>query len=202
MEVRKITVVINSTNETRTIETDATTLGQLKSDLLCAGIETDGLVFFEGLTRTEMVDDESRLPVDVIRNGNVTNNLVFMLTRPKANIKSGADTLRTLLYSKVREYKLRDKAIITYGYNFTNCSNAELAELIEQHEEELKQKGTGVNFVLYNILDVLVEEDLMEEDLYDKLVDILAKEEVKEEENKEEEIQSPYTQEEIEDLFF
>ena len=195
MEVRKITVVINSTNETRTIETDATTLGQLKSDLLCAGIETDGLVFFEGLTRTEMVDDESRLPVDVIRNGNVTNNLVFMLTRPKANIKSGADTLRTLLYSKVREYKLQDKAITTFGYNFTNCSNAELTELIENHEEE--QKSSGVKFVLSNILDVLVEEDIIKLDLYDRLVDALV-----EEEEVKEEIQSPYTQEEIEDLFF
>lgn len=195
MEVRKITVVINSTNETRTIETDATTLGQLKSDLLCAGIETDGLVFFEGLTRTEMVDDESRLPVDVIRNGNVTNNLVFMLTRPKANIKSGADTLRTLLYSKVREYELQDKAITTFGYNFTNCSNAELTELIENHEEE--QKSSGVKFVLSNILDVLVEEDIIKLDLYDRLVDALV-----EEEEVKEEIQSPYTQEEIEDLFF
>lgn len=194
MEVRKITVVINSTNETRTIETDATTLGQLKSDLLIAGIETDGLVFFEGLTRTEMVDDESRLPVDVIRNGNVTNNLVFMLTRPKANIKSGADTLRTLLYSKIREYELQDKAITTFGYNFTNCSNAELTELIENHEEG--QKGSGVKFVLSNILDVLAEKDIMEVDLYNQLVDALDEEEVKEE------IQSPYTQEEIEDLFF
>ena len=196
MEVRKITVVINSTNETRTIETDATTLGQLKSDLLAAGIETDGLVFFEGLTRTEMVDDESRLPVDVTRNGNVTNNLVFMLTRPKANIKSGADTLRTLLYSKIREYELQDKAITTFGYNFTNCSNAELTELIEDYEEE--QKGSGVKFVLSNILDVLAEKDIMKLDLYYKLVNVL----VEEEENKEEEVQSPYTQEEIEDMFF
>lgn len=194
MEVRKITVVINSTNETRTIETDATTLGQLKSDLLCAGIETDGLVFFEGLTRTEMVDDESRLPVDVIRNGNVTNNLVFMLTRPKANIKSGADNLRTLLYSKVREYGLQDKAITTFGYNFTNCSNAELTELIEQHEEI--QEVTGINYILSNILDVLVEQDIMEVDLYNRLVDVLNEEETKEE------VQSPYTQEEIEDMFF
>ena len=195
MEVRKITVVINSTNETRTIETDATTLGQLKSDLLAAGIETDGLVFFEGLTRTEMVDDESRLPVDVTRNGNVTNNLVFMLTRPKANIKSGADTLRTLLYSKIREYELQDKAITTFGYNFTNCSNAELTELIENHEE--RQKGSGVKLVLSNILDVLAEKDIMKLDLYYQLVDALV-----EEEEAKEEIQSPYTQEEIEDLFF
>ena len=195
MEVRKITVVINSTNETRTIETDATTLGQLKSDLLAAGIETDGLVFFEGLTRTEMVDDESRLPVDVTRNGNVTNNLVFMLTRPKANIKSGADNLRTLLYSKIREYELQDKAITTFGYNFTNCSNAELTELIDKHEEG--QKGSGVKFVLSNILDVLAEKDIMKLDLYYKLVNVLV-----EEEEAKEEVQSPYTQEEIEDMFF
>ena len=195
MEVRKITVVINSTNETRTIETDATTLGQLKSDLLAAGIETDGLVFFEGLTRTEMVDDESRLPVDVTRNGNVTNNLVFMLTRPKANIKSGADNLRTLLYSKIREYELQDKAITTFGYNFTNCSNAELTELIDNHEEG--QKGSGVKFVLSNILDVLAEKDIMKLDLYYKLVNVLV-----EEEEAKEEVQSPYTQEEIEDMFF
>ena len=195
MEVRKITVVMNSTNETRTIETDATTLGQLKSDLLAAGIETDGLVFFEGLTRTEMVDDESRLPVDVTRNGNVTNNLVFMLTRPKANIKSGADNLRTLLYSKIREYELQDKAITTFGYNFTNCSNAELTELIDNHEEG--QKGSGVKFVVSNILDVLAEKDIMKLDLYNQLVDALV-----EEEEAKEEIQSPYTQEEIEDLFF
>lgn len=202
MEVRKITVVINSTNETKTIETDATTLGQLKDALGDNGINTEGLVFFEGLTRTEMVDNDSRLPRDVERNGNITNNLVFMLTRPKANIKSGAQSIRSILYDKVKEFDLQDQVQKDWGYNFTNCSNEELIASIENHEnkmveEELNNQHTGdITYVVSRMLDSMFENDLMYEDEYEGLKRCLEAED-----DSSKDIESPYSQEEIEELF-
>ena len=202
MEVRKITVVINSTNETKTIETDATTLGQLKRALGDHGINTEGLVFFEGLTRTEMVDNDSRLPRDVERNGNITNNLVFMLTRPKANIKSGAQSIRSILYDKVREFDLQDQIQKDWGCNFTNCSNEELIASIENHEnkmveEELNNQHTGdITYVVSRMLDSMFENDLLYEDEYEGLKRCLEAED-----DSSKDIESPYSQDEIEELF-
>lgn len=89
MERRKITIVSTKLQGKRVVETDATTLGELKVVLDNAGIDYRDSIFFEGLSRTELVDDNSQLPTNVLYNGNPTNELVFMLTNVDKKNSSG-----------------------------------------------------------------------------------------------------------------
>ena len=92
METRKITVVSTREQKRSTIMSAATTLGELKADLNNAGINYSDMTFYEGLTKTELVNDESLLPTNVPYKGQITNELVFMLTNMNKKIKSGAMT--------------------------------------------------------------------------------------------------------------
>lgn len=89
MERRKITIVSTKFQGKRVVETDATTLRELKAALDNEGIDYTDSIFFEGLSRTELVDDSSQLPTNVIYKGNPTNELVFMLTNVDKKNSSG-----------------------------------------------------------------------------------------------------------------
>lgn len=89
MERRKITIVSTKFQGKRVVETDATTLRELKVALDSEGIDYTDSIFFEGLSRTELVDDSSQLPTNVIYKGNHTNELVFMLTNVDKKNSSG-----------------------------------------------------------------------------------------------------------------
>lgn len=134
MEARKITIILGNSNSLKTVITDATTLGELKEALRDNGIQYEGMSFMEGLTRTELKDDSSLLPKDVVYKGNTTNDLVFMLTR-KAKLKSGS-YYRTELFNYIRENNLQDSIKESTGRNFTNCSNNVLASFVNSHKVE------------------------------------------------------------------
>ena len=90
MEARTITIISESGNGHKTIQSSAETLGELKRDLAQNGIDYEGKTFREGLSRTELVDDASVLPRDLEWKGAKTNNLVFTLTTANKKIRSGA----------------------------------------------------------------------------------------------------------------
>ena len=62
METRKITFILESANTVKTIQSSAETLGELKRELDANGIDYQGKVFREGLSRTELLSDEAVLP--------------------------------------------------------------------------------------------------------------------------------------------
>jgi len=129
MEVRKITVVSTSSNSNYVIETAATTLGELKAVLDEKGISYEGMAFYEGISRTQLLDNNSQLPKDVSYKGQVTNELVFQLTTLNKKIRSGA-TSRPELYAKVKELELQDAVKEEFGKNFTQVSSTELEAFI------------------------------------------------------------------------
>lgn len=86
---KRFTVVDTRSNQVKTFNSEATTVGELKQDLRNIGINPDGMAIQEGLTKTELGSDSSLLPSDVNYRGTVTNNLVFRLTQPNKKIKSG-----------------------------------------------------------------------------------------------------------------
>ena len=91
MESRTI-LVINSKTQTRySIESSAETLKELKKDLSTNKIDYKGLTFFEGLSKTEITNDDALLPRNLPWKGVVTNNLVFMLSQPQKKIRKGVD---------------------------------------------------------------------------------------------------------------
>ena len=76
------TIVDTESQKTKEIHSSATTVAELKRDLRQNGFNVDGKTIQEGLTRTEFKDDSSLLPHDVpTRNGGITNDLVFRLTK-------------------------------------------------------------------------------------------------------------------------
>ena len=129
MEKRIITIVSTANSSKVELETAATTLGELKAAMRQADIAYDGMTFYEGLTKSELVDDASILPHDVVRNGQTTNNLVFMLTNTNKKIRSGYD--RVELYNIIKEKGLAEECKERLGKNFTVCKTSELEELVK-----------------------------------------------------------------------
>lgn len=170
MESRNITIVTTASQNKYVVNTDATTLAELKAALRQQNIAYDGMTFYEGLSHTELLTDESVLPHDVPYKGETTNELVFMLTNPNKRIKSGASLpeARQALYNAIDELGLKDVCISTYGKNFTQCKNSELMSLVEDAQAALAtglgDKG-NVELALRKLVDILEDDNtLFEED--------------------------------------
>lgn len=132
MESRKITIISSTTQSRYDIMSDATTLAELKTDMRGQGIDYDGQTFMEGYSKTELKSDESLLPTNVKkRNGEVTNELVFMLTTPQKKIKSGAmdrrDCYDFMHYNPDAAAAFKS----AHGKNYTNGSTAALNSFID-----------------------------------------------------------------------
>jgi hypothetical protein len=136
MEKRKITVVCTTGNRTVEILSDATTLRELKSDLTREGISYRNMSFLEGLSKTELKSNDSILPHDITWKGQVTNNLVIMLTTANKNIKSGASMSRMEAYTCIKTMGLQDECQKRFGKNFTQCKTSDLVSLIEEKRDK------------------------------------------------------------------
>ena len=134
MEARKITVVSTQTQRKSVITTGAETLAELKSALDEAGINYDGMTFYEGTSRTELKDNASVLPKDVPYKGTTTNELVFMLTNTNKKIKSGGMS-RAEAYAAIKANNLQDAVKSKFGKNFTQCSTEDLIGMLAKSVE-------------------------------------------------------------------
>lgn len=216
MEKRIITIVSTANSSKVELETNATTLGELKAVMRQADIAYDGMTFYEGLTKSELVDDASILPHDVVRNGQTTNNLVFMLTNTNKKIRSGYDRLE--LYNIIKEKGLAEECKERLGKNFTVCKTSELEELVKGCESsksaaEAATVETSAAFVVVGVnaatalqqevktlsnafnmlLDFLKVYEILNGDEIDEIKSCM----VKREENKD----SLYENSEIDDMF-
>lgn len=131
METRKITIISTKNHSTKVINSAATTLGELKTDLNNAGIGYADCTFFEGLTKTELKNDAAILPHDVPYKGTTTNNLVFMITNASKKIKSGAD--RKAIIAEIKSKHLTELVKKTYGKNYTNCKTEDLEKILNNN---------------------------------------------------------------------
>lgn len=131
MESRKITIVESKNQRKSVIMSAATTLAELKTDLRANGIDYSGMTFFEGLSKVELKTDEAVLPHDVPWKGNITNELVFMLSSTEKKIKSGAMS-RSEAFAKIKELNLQSKCVERFSKNFTMCKTADLEALIAE----------------------------------------------------------------------
>lgn len=137
---RKITVLVESTQSKVVFESNATTLGELKNELREKQVRYDSdCVFKEAASKTILTSDESVLPSNIPWKGQVTNDLVFMVTAPQKKIKSGAMD-RKEAYVRVRELGLQGKIQEHEGKNFTQCATAVLISYIENEEKKAVKK--------------------------------------------------------------
>ena len=137
---RKVTVLVESTQSKVVFESNATTLGELKNELKERQVRYDSdCVFKEAASKTILTSDESILPSNIPWKGQVTNNLVFMVTAPQKKIRSGAMD-RKEAYTRVKELGLQGKIQEHEGKNFTQCSTAILISYIENEEKKAVKK--------------------------------------------------------------
>lgn len=130
MELRKVTIINNKTQSQKVIQASAaTTLGELKREMREAGIEYEGMTFFEGHLRAELKDDASILPTNIPYKGQVVNDLTFLLTAPEKKIKSGAMS-RAEAYNAIKARGLQDECVKRFGKNFTMCKTQDLIDLL------------------------------------------------------------------------
>ena len=131
MDVREILVANTKTQKRYKVNTDATTLGELKAALDAQGIDYAGMTFTEGISKTQLTSDDSQLPTNVMYKGAPTNNLVMLLTNTTKNISSGAISRRDL-FALIRENGLGDDLKEEFG-NWTVKKTDELEDYIREN---------------------------------------------------------------------
>lgn len=141
MEKRKITVIPTKTHKTQVIESAATTLAELKADLTKAGIDYTDCTFFEGLTKIELKNDAAILPHDVPYKGTTTNNLVFMITNASKKIRSGAKLDRKAIIEEIKAKNLTEVVKKTYGKNYTNCKTEDLEKILSMNNTSVPKEA-------------------------------------------------------------
>ena len=181
MEFRKVTIINNKTQSQKVIQASAaTTLGELKREMREAGIEYEGMTFFEGHLRAELKDDASILPTNIPYKGQVVNDLTFLLTAPEKKIKSGAMS-RSEAYNAIKARGLQDECEKRFGKNFTMCKTQDLIDLLgeEVKAEPLKAEPAkpvsepNVAGALEILLEDLYGADTIEKGTYDRAMAVL-----------------------------
>lgn len=129
---REILVANTRTQRRDKVVTDATTLGELKSALTSAGIDFSGMTFTEGISKTQLLDDATQLPQNVMYKGNPTNNLVILLTNTKKNIASGTMS-RQEAYAAIRANSLQEEVKRVFKRNFTQVPTEALETFLAKN---------------------------------------------------------------------
>ena len=150
METRKITIISTKNHSTKVINSAATTLAELKSDLNNAGISYTDCTFFEGLTKTELKNDAAILPHDVPYKGTITNNLVFMITNASKKIRSGAKLDRKTIIEEIKAKNLTEVVKKTYGKNYTNCKTENLEKILSMNNTSTPKEAPAKKEVSNN----------------------------------------------------
>jgi hypothetical protein len=212
MEARKITVVQTKNQKKSVIMSAATTLAELKSDLRANGIDYNGMTFFEGTSKVELKNDASVLPHDVPYKGTVTNELVFMLTNTNKKIRSGAMS-RMEVYAEIKRRGLQDACLKKFGKNFTMCKTADLIALVQSNGASkptpvapASNGGECVDTVaraaISKLVEILEDNGTIEYYEKDEVLDILGGAvEVAPSEEYKPKSASPYSDDEINDMF-
>lgn len=212
MQSRKITVIQTKNQKKSIIMSAATTLAELKSDLRANGIDYDGMAFFEGISKVELKNDASVLPHDVPYKGIVTNELVFMLTNTNKKIRSGAMS-RMEAYAEIKRRGLQDACLKKFGKNFTMCKTVDLIALVQSNGASksapvapASNGGECVDTVaraaISKLVEILKDNGTIEYYEKDEVLDILeGAVEVAPSEEYKPKSASPYSDDEINDMF-
>lgn len=131
METRTIRIGNTKTQQRYTIQSSAETLGQLKAQMSAQGIPFTDMTFTEGITQTQLLTDDSLLPTNIRYKGQITNDLVMLLTNPTKQIASGADISRKDVYALIKKHHLEETVLAGEGTNYTHVKTETLRAYID-----------------------------------------------------------------------
>ena len=168
---REILIANTKTQKKSKITTNATTLGELKAALNAEGIDYSDMTFTEGISKTQLLSDDTQLPQNVMFKGQPTNNLVILLTNTKKNISPGAMS-RKEAYQAIKDNDLQDAIKEEFGRNFTQVPTSDLIVFLAQSgasetSEELEDVPTDTE--KENIEEVETEDEVMSDPEEDDL---------------------------------
>lgn len=176
---REILIANTKTQKRSKVTTSATTLGELKADLRAAGIDYNGMTFTEGISKTQLLDDATQLPQNVMYKGQPTNNLVILLTNTKKNIASGTMS-RKEVYQAIKDNNLQDAVKEEFGRNFTQVPTSDLLVFLAQDgnaevTETLDDKPTDTenNDIIASEVEEKETPDTEDEDIPNYVDDII-----------------------------
>ena len=176
---REILIANTKTQKRSKVTTSATTLGELKADLRAAGIDYNGMTFTEGISKTQLLDDATQLPQNVMYKGQPTNNLVILLTNTKKNIASGTMS-RKEVYQAIKDNNLQEAVKEEFGRNFTQVPTSDLLVFLAQDgnaevTETLDDKPTDTenNDIIASEVEEKETPDTEDEDIPDYVDDII-----------------------------
>lgn len=165
MEARKILFVLSNSSNQKSITSEAETLGALKADMRRAGINYNGMTFYEGRTRTELKDDASILPVNVpvpakgTNPATTTNDLVFMLTTANKRIRSGAlSPKRKSALEEIKAKGLGAAVTAKFGKNATQCKTPDLLLFLAEQPKPASQAAIEA-LKAKKVVEVAVDEN-------------------------------------------
>ena len=101
----------------------------IRDSLRAAGIDFQNMTFTEGISKTQLLSDDTQLPQNVIYKGQPTNNLVILLTNTKKNIASGVLS-RKEAYNLIKQNSLEKAVKTKFGRNFTQVPTLDLIKFI------------------------------------------------------------------------
>ena len=175
---RKVTIVSNETQSQKVFVSNATTLGELKSEVQAAGINTSNVSWYEGHLRAELMDDTAVLPTSVMYKGVETTDLTFLLSPTSKKIKSGMG--RYDVYKQIVELNLQETCKSKYGKNYTQVSTENLMALVEEAKAPKCEESSNPNCESCNLkeaFEMLVEElyneDAIDSTTYRAIMDVL-----------------------------
>lgn len=161
MSIREILIANTKTQKSSKLESNATTLGELKAEMRSAGIDYDGMTFTEGISKTQLLNDDTQLPQNVMYHGQPTNNLVILLTNTKKNISSGAMS-RKEAYQKIKDNDLQDAVKEEFGRNYTQVPTSDLEVFINNNvdssdEDEVEPEDIDEEESTYGLEDIITD---------------------------------------------
>ena len=203
MEARKITVVTTTNSQNKKVfMSAATTLGELKADLDAQNVDYRNMDFYEGVSKTKLLKDESVLPTNIPYKGTVTNELVFMLSTTNKKITSGASNTRPALYARIKELGLQEAIREEFGRNYTQVASDALEAFIQDNdvpENNDEEAPEGLEAAFRLLVEYLEEAEVITEGEAAHVFEILEGEAPAPE--RVPELESSYEDEEIDELF-
>lgn len=137
---RQILIANTKTQKKNKITTSATTLAELKDALSALDIDYSGMSFTEGISNTQLLDDNSILPNNtrtVKDKDGSEYSLVLLLTNTKKNIPLGViPSERAELFSYIKAHNLQAAVVAEFGKNMTQVKTDALSHFVAIHNAE------------------------------------------------------------------
>lgn len=135
----------------RDFQSGATTYGQLKEELQSQGFDLSNTRVTEGNTQLDLVNDDALLPVNIQKRGQLTNNLMIIMT-PKARPKSGSIDVQNASYAELRaEVKAlchgkQSKEARAHFGNYTQMKTAVMRDLLQKWQVSQESPADTAKF--------------------------------------------------------